>query len=60
MQEEVEGGQRREVEAGRPPKVKVLQARLERWEGQVPQVVEAGAQGEAVPLRQPACQINCD
>lgn len=59
MQKRVEGGLRGLVEAGKPPKVKALQARLGLGEGRVPQGGGAGAQGEAVPLPQPARQINC-
>lgn len=59
VQAGVRGGLKRVVEAGKPPKVKALQARLGLGEGQVPLVGVAGAQGAVVPLPQPACQINC-
>lgn len=59
MQKGVEEGLRGVVEAGKPPKVKALRAHLGLGEGQVPLVGGAGAQGEVVPLPQPARQINC-
>lgn len=59
MQKEVEEGLRGLVEAGKPPKAKALQARQVLWEGQVPQLGVAGAQGEAGLLPQPAHQTNC-
>lgn len=59
MQKGVEGGLKRVVEAGKPPKVKALRVRLGLEEGQVPLVGVAGTQGAVVPLPQPACQINC-
>lgn len=55
----MEEGLRGAVEAGKPPKVKALQARLGPEAGQVPLVGPARAQGEVVPLPQPAHQINC-
>lgn len=59
MQKGAEGGLKGVVEAGKPPKAKALRARLGLGEGQVPLGGVAGAQGEVVPLPQPACQINC-
>lgn len=59
VQKGVEEGLRRMVEAEKPPEAKALRARLGLEEGQVPLVGVAGAQEEAVPLPQPAHQINC-
>ena len=59
MRKGVEEGLRGVVEAGKPPKAKALRARLGLGEGQAPLVGVAWAQGEVVPLPQPARQINC-
>lgn len=59
MQKGAEEGLRGVVEAGKPPKAKALQVRLGLGEAQVPLVGVARAQGEVVPLPQPARQINC-
>lgn len=59
MQKGVEEGLKGVVEAGKPPKAKALRVRLGLGEDQVPLVGVARAQGEVVPLPQPAHQISC-